>query len=70
MTGYWQANLRDLVQTLGEEDVKAQLQEFFMSIEQRRGILYPGKSNRVFKTRNASTHIVYASYRDRPVMVS
>jgi len=69
MTGYWQANLRDLVQTLGEEDVKAQLQEFSCPLNSDVEYFIREKAIEFSKQGIASTHIVYASYRDRPVMV-
>ena len=67
MTGYKQANLRDLIETLGEETVKALLQEFSCPLNEDVESFLHDKAIEFSKRGLASTHIVYASYQGSPV---
>ncbi len=69
MTGYWQANLRDMIQALGEEAVKAQLQEFSCPMNEDVEYFIHEKAIEFSKQGIASTHIVFSSYCGKPVIV-
>lgn len=69
MTGIWQVTLRDLIEVRGEADVKARLSEFSCPLNPDVEYFIKQKAIEFTKQGIASTHLVYASYKDKPVLV-
>lgn len=69
MTGFWQANLRDLINVRGESAVKSELSEFRCPLNPDIEYFLHEKAIEFSKHGIASTHIVYASNKGRPVCV-
>lgn len=69
MTGIWQATLRDLIEVRGEADVKAELSEFSCPLNPDIEYFIKQKAIEFSKQGLASTHLVYMSYKDQPVLV-
>lgn len=69
LTGYWQASLSQMIDTLGEAVVKEQLSSFScpqnLDVEDfLRNKAIPFSNQGI-----AATHLVYASYQNQPVIV-
>lgn len=69
MTGFWQATLRDIIEVRGEADVKAELSEFSCPLNPDVEYFIKYKAIEFAKQGIASTHLVYTSYKDKPVLV-
>lgn len=69
MTGYWQASIRDLIQARGEKVVKDDLSEFYCPLNPDVEYFIHEKAIEFSKQGIASTHVVYASYQGKTVMV-
>ena len=69
MTGIWQAALRDMIQVRGEADVQAELSEFSCPLNKDIEYFIHHKAIEFSKQGIASTHLVYVSYREKPVLV-
>lgn len=69
MTGIWQATLRDLIEVRGEADVKAELSEFSCPLNPDVEYFLKEKAIEFTKQGIASTHLVYTSYKGKPVLV-
>ena len=68
MTGYLQANLRDLIEARGEADIKAELSEFLCPLNPDVESFIRDKAILFARQGIASTHVVYASFRGEPVI--
>lgn len=68
MTGIWQATLRDMIEVRGEADVKAELSEFSCPFNKDIEYFIKNKAIEFTKQGLASTHLVYTSYKDAPVL--
>lgn len=69
MTGFWQVTIREIIEIRGEEAVKAELSEFFCPLNPDVEYFIKSKAIEFSKQGIASTHLVYTSYKDKPVLV-
>lgn len=69
MTGYWQANLRDLIEVRGEVAMKDELSRFSCPRNLDVELFLKEKAIEFGRQGIAATHLVYHSYQDKPVLV-
>jgi hypothetical protein len=69
MTGYKIVNLKVLVDALGEDDAKGILSEFLCPLNPDVERFLKDKAIEFSKQGLAQTHLVFASYQQRPVLI-
>lgn len=69
MTGYWQANLRDMIEVMGEAAVRDELSRFSCPMNPDVEMFIRDKAIEFGKHGFAATHLVYRSFQDKPVIV-
>ena len=69
MTGFWQASLLQMIETLGEAVVKEQLSSFSCPANLDVQDFLWNKAISFAKQGIAATHLVYTSYQGKPVLV-
>ncbi len=69
MTGYWQANLKDMLEVRGEAAVKEELSLFSCPINPDVEHFIHYTAIEFCKQRISATHLVYTSFKDSPVLV-
>lgn len=69
MTGYQEVNLKRIIQNVGEDRVRALLSNFSCPMNQDVETFIRQKAIEFAKQEVASTHLVFASYRDEVVLI-
>ena len=69
ITGYWQASLAKMIDTIGEEAVKEILASFSCPLNQDVEYFLHHKAIEFCKQCISATHLVFASYHEKPVLV-
>ena len=69
MTGYIQVNLNNMLKELGENRVKDILSDFVCPLNYDIEYFLHNKAIEFAKQGLARTHLVFASYKDEPVLV-
>ncbi len=69
MIGYWQANLKDMIEVLGEKRIRAELARFSCPLNPDVELFIREKAIEFSKSGFAATHLVYRSYQGEPVLV-
>lgn len=69
LTGYWQVNLADMLEELGEDKVKAILSGFSCPLNDDVEYFLKTKAIEFARQRIAATHLVFASFQKKPVLV-
>lgn len=69
MTGYWQANLKSMIEVRGEAEVKEELSRFLCPKNPDIESFLHDKAILFEKQGISATHLVYHSYKDSPVLV-
>ena len=69
ITGYWQASLAKMIDAIGEEAVKNLLASFSCPLNQDVEYFLQHKAVEFCKQCISATHLVFASYQDKPVLV-
>lgn len=69
MTGYWQANLADMIEVLGEAVVRDELSHFSCPLNPDVEQFIKEKALEFGKAGFAATHLIYHSFKGKPVLV-
>ena len=69
MTGYWQANLRDMIDVMGEAAVSEVLSRFSCPLNPDVEMFIREKAILFGKHGYAATHLIYHSFQGKPVLV-
>lgn len=69
MTGYWQVNLRDMIEVMGEDAVYDELSHFSCPLNPDVEMFLREKAILFGNNGFAATHLVYRSFQDKPVIV-
>lgn len=69
MEGFWQVTLKDMVEELGEAAVKEALSHFSCPLNEDVEMFLKEKAILFNRNGYAATHLVYRSYKGKPVLV-
>lgn len=69
MTGYWQANLTDMIEVRGEAAMREELSHFSCPLNPDVELFLKEKAIEFGKAGFAATHLIYHSYKGKPVLV-